>query len=51
MMTNPMENREASKANVSITFNCSDLGIDFALNMGVRSKVKLLIQVETLRRQ
>ena len=45
-----MEKREACGADVSTTFNRSDFGVDFALDMGFKPEVKLLIQVEALRR-
>ena len=46
----PMEKREACGADVSTTFNRGDFGVDFALDMGFKPEVKLLIQVEALRR-
>ena len=47
----PMDNREACGADVSTTFDRGDFGVDFALDMGFKPAVKLLIQVQALRRQ
>lgn len=46
-----MDNREACGADVSTTFDRGDFGVDFALDMGFKPAVKLLIQVQALRRQ
>lgn len=49
-MQHPMEKREVCGADVSASFNRSDYGLDFALDMGFDPKVELEIQVEALRR-
>ena len=49
-INHPMEKREACGADVSASFNRSDYGLNFALDMGFNPKVELEIQVEALRR-
>ena len=45
----PMFKREACGADASATFNRSDFGIDYGVQMGFNPTVKLAIQVEALK--
>jgi polyisoprenoid-binding protein YceI len=45
----PMFKREACGADASATFNRSDFGIDYGVQMGFNPAVKLAIQVEALK--
>ena len=45
----PMFKREACGADATATFNRSDFGIDYGVQMGFNATVKLAIQVEALK--
>jgi len=47
----PMEKREACGADVTMSFDRTDYGLDFGIDMGFNPEVKLAIQVEALKEQ
>lgn len=49
-INHPMEKREVCGADVSTSFDRSDFGLNFGLDMGFKPEVDLKIQVEALRR-
>ena len=50
-MQHPMFKREVCGADASATFNRSDFGIDYGVQMGFNPAVKLAIQVEALKQE